>query len=251
MIPKVIHYCWFGGKPLPWAVKKCIRSWKKYCPDYQIIQWNESNFDVTQIEYMKQAYEAKKWAFVTDVARLLLVYEHGGIYLDTDVELIKPLDPLLEYEAYFGREGERVNTGLGFGACAGHPLVGAILDYYRNASFLDADGNCCLTPCTSTNTQVLAAHGLKTENVDQMIDGVRFLPREYLCPIDYTTHERNVTPNTISIHHYAMSWHSGKKRAYYQYQWFIHRIKKNPLGRMIVRLKKGILPESLFTGKRG
>lgn len=246
MIPKIIHYCWFGGKPISRAMKKCIRSWKKHCPDYRIIQWNESNFDVTRIEYMKQAYEAKKWAFVTDVARLMLVFEHGGIYLDTDVELVRPLDSLLGYEAYFGREGKMIATSLGFGACPGNPLVGAILDRYRHASFLNEDGSYNLKPCTVVGTEVLLAYGLKEENVDQMIGGVRFLPEEYLCPIDYRTMERNITPNTLSIHHYAMSWMPRETRAYYLYQGMIHRVKKHRLGHAMIELKKKILPKSFF-----
>ncbi len=249
MIPKVIHYCWFGGKPLPRAVKKCIKSWKKYCPGYRIIRWDESNFDITQNEYMRQAYEAKKWAFVTDVARLLILYKHGGIYLDTDVELIKPLDPLLKYEAYFGREGRKIATGLGFGACPGNPMVGAILEYYQHASFLNEDGSYHLIPCTDTNTQALLAYGLKMENVDQVIDGVRFLPEEYLCPINYETMERNVTPNTISIHHYAMSWMPRKTRGFFLYQRLIHHMKKYRLGQRIIRLKKMIFPKSFFSRK--
>ncbi len=246
MIPKVIHYCWFGGKPLPRLARKCIKSWKKHCPDYRIIRWDESNFDVTQNEYMKRAYEAKKWAFVTDVARLILVYEHGGIYLDTDVELVRPLDSLLGCEAYFGREGGKVATGLGFGACPGNPMVGAILEYYEHASFLNEDGSYNLKPCTEIGTQVLLERGLRAENIDQQIGGVRFLPEEYLCPIDYKTMERNVTPNTLSIHHYAMSWMPRETQLFYLYQRGIHRAKKWRLGRAIIGLKKKVLPESLF-----
>ena len=104
MIPKKIHYCWVGGNSKPPLVKKCIQSWKKYCPDYEIIEWNESNYDISKNIYMKQAYEAKKWAFVTDYMRLDIIYEHGGIYLDTDVELIKNIDDLLSNEAFAGIE---------------------------------------------------------------------------------------------------------------------------------------------------
>ena len=102
MIPKIIHYCWFGGAELPEKDRKCIESWKKFCPDYQIIEWNENNYDVTKNTYMYQAYQAKKWGFVPDYARLDIIYQHGGIYLDTDVELVKNLDSLLENDAFMG-----------------------------------------------------------------------------------------------------------------------------------------------------
>ena len=117
MIPRKIHYFWFGGNEKPAKVKKCINSWKKYCPDYELVEWNESNFDVHCMPFVEQAYNAKKYAFVSDVARLIVVYEQGGIYMDTDVEVIKPLDDLLENKAYMSFENnENVNTGQGFGA---------------------------------------------------------------------------------------------------------------------------------------
>ena len=133
MIPKIIHYCWFGGQPKPEIVLKCIGSWKKYCPDWKIIEWNESNFDVSQHPYMKEAYKIKKWAFVCDVARLLLVYNYGGVYLDTDVELHASLNKLLPENAFFIFESDiYINTGLGFGCEKEHKSVGAMLRYYDN-----------------------------------------------------------------------------------------------------------------------
>ena len=117
MLPKKIHYCWFGGNELPDLAIKCIESWKKYCPDYEIIEWNETNFDLECCDFVKEAYKAKKWAFVSDYARLKVVYDNGGIYLDTDVELVKSLDILLQEKCYFGEETTGyVATGLGFGA---------------------------------------------------------------------------------------------------------------------------------------
>ena len=125
MIPKIINYCWFGKNPLPTSVKKCINSWKKYCPDYKIIQWDETNFDVKSNMFVKEAYEAKAWAFVSDYARLKVKYENGGIYFDTDVELVKNLDFLLKNSAYIGiQQSEYLcNTGLGFGAEKGILLL--------------------------------------------------------------------------------------------------------------------------------
>ena len=130
MIPKIIHYCWFGGNEIPEHDKKCIESWKKYCPDYKIIRWDESNYDYKKNSYMREAYEAKKWGFVPDYARLDIVYEHGGIYLDTDVELVKNIDELLEHKAYMGFEvgGEFVSPGLGFGAEKNFPLFKKMME---------------------------------------------------------------------------------------------------------------------------
>lgn len=137
MIPKIIHYCWFGGQPKPEMVLKCIESWKKYCPDWEIIEWNESNFDVSQHPYMKEAYERKKWAFVSDVARLLLVYNYGGIYLDTDVELHESLNELLIERAFFVFESDvYINTGVGFGCEKEHKSVETMLHYYDKRNFI-------------------------------------------------------------------------------------------------------------------
>ena len=208
-IPKVIHYCWFGNGKMPPIAEKCIKSWKKYCPDYEIICWNEENFDLTQNRYMREAYEAKKWAFVSDFARLKVIYDHGGIYLDTDVELLKPLEPLLEGSGFMGFDEKGiVATGLGFGAEPGNEIVGEFLKDYDDLSFLLPDGSYDLTPCPDRNTLALQRLGMDTQKDDQTFMGVKFLPREYLCPMDYYTGKKTITKNTYSIHHYCASWTS-------------------------------------------
>ena len=208
-IPKVIHYCWFGKGKMPAIAEKCIKSWKKYCPDYEIICWNEDNFDLTQNRYMREAYEAGKWAFVSDFVRLKVIYDHGGIYLDTDVELIKPIDPLLENSGYVGfDEKGLVATGLGFGAEAGNEIVGAFLKDYDDLPFVLADGSFDLTPCPDRNTAALKRLGMDIQNHDQDFMGMKFLPYEYLCPMDYYTGKKTLTKNTYSIHHYCASWTS-------------------------------------------
>ena len=132
-IPKVIHYCWFGKGEMPKLAKKCIKSWKKYCPDYEIICHNEDNFDCFQNRYMSEAYQAKKWAFVSDYARLKIIYDNGGIYLDTDVEIIKPIDDLLRNKGFMGFDEKGiVATGLGFGAEKGNEIIGEFLKDYNN-----------------------------------------------------------------------------------------------------------------------
>lgn len=206
-IPKIIHYCWFGGNPLGEDAIKCIESWKKYCPDYTICRWDENNFDIAMYPYVKEAYDAKKWAFVTDVVRLQVVYEKGGIYLDTDVELIKSPDSLLEYSGFFGFEDDHIATGLGFGAEPGNPIVKQMLEDYQKVHFIREDGTMDLTPCPARNSLVLEQLGLKCDGSYQVIEGVHFLPREYLCPIDWRSYEyTHMTENTISIHHYNASW---------------------------------------------
>ena len=206
MIPKIIHYCWFGGKEKPELAKKCIASWKKFCPDYEIIEWNEDNFDLNSNEYIRYCYANKKWAFVSDLARLLVVYEHGGIYFDTDVELLKSPDALLGSEAFFSFENETiVNTGQGFGAEAKHPTVEAMIAQYL-ALKPDQEGKFTLVACPCLNTAALLPFGLKLDGKEQTVAGARILPVDYMNPYDDPTGRMNKTKNTISVHWYAKSW---------------------------------------------
>lgn len=208
-IPKVIHYCWFGKNKMPKSARKCIESWKKYCPDYEIVCWNEENFDFSQNQYAREAYEAGKWAFVSDYVRLKVVYDYGGIYMDTDVELIKPIDSFLEYKGYMGFDKSGlVATGLGFGAEKGNEIVGEMLEDYYNIAFVRSDGSYDLTPCPDKNSLVLTKLGMNMKNTDQLFKEVRFLPAEYFSPMDYYTGKKHITQNTYSIHHYAASWTS-------------------------------------------
>ncbi len=217
-IPKVIHYCWFGQKPLTRDVKRCISSWKKFCPDYQIIQWDESNFDCSQNLYAKQAMEQQKWAFITDYVRLKVVYEQGGIYLDTDVELLRPLDDLLRYEAFFGFEDntdkteKEVATGLGFGAQKNNAVVERMLRDYDDISFLREDGTQDLTPCPKRNTKTLRSLGLLQDGSRQTVAGAEIFPCDYFCPMAYPSRKECLTENTYSIHHYHASWYTKSER---------------------------------------
>jgi len=209
MIPKVIHYCWFGGNPKPKLAKKCIRSWKKYCPDSEILEWNESNYDLSSAPlYVRQAYERKKWAFVTDYVRLQVVYDHGGIYLDTDVELLRSLDDLLENKAYFGFEdGECIATGLGFGAEKGIQILKEMMEQYHHCPFILPDGTYDLETCTERNTKVFIQHGLQPNGKYQVLDdNVFILPECVLRPYHDWKGTLNIVPETISIHWYNASW---------------------------------------------
>lgn len=208
-IPKKIHYCWFGKGKKSKLIERCIKSWKKYCPDYEIIEWNETNFDINKNTYLKEAYEVKKWAFVTDYARLLIVYNNGGIYLDTDVELIKPLDDLLEYNAFFSIEGDKyIATGLGFGAVPKNELVKKMLDDYSNLRFIKSNGELDLTPCPIRNTKSIEFYYnmMKDKTKIFIFQNNAFLSSDYFCPYNSTTGQMNKTANTLGIHWYSASW---------------------------------------------
>ncbi len=212
-IPKVIHYCWFGKGEMPPLAEKCIKSWKKYLPDCKIVCWNEENFDISKNRYAKEAYEAKKWAFVSDYVRLKVLYDEGGIYFDTDVEVIKPLAPLLEKGDYMGFDDNGiVSTGLGFACEKGNPLVGAFLKDYDDISFIKPDGSYDLTPCPARNTETALKLGLDIENKEQVFMGTHLLPEDYLCPMKYYTGKKVITKNTYSIHHFCASWISAKAK---------------------------------------
>ena len=206
MIPKKIHYCWFGGNEKSKLAKKCINSWKKYCPDYEIIEWNESNFDVTKNDYLKFCYENKKWAFLSDLARLMIIYSEGGIYFDTDVEMIKNIDFLLEYKAFFGFENRKnIATGLGFGAIAHHSVVKTMIDQYE---YLQRDKNkkYTLLKCPQLNTRALNEWGVQLNGEIQYLKNMIILPVEYMNPYDDPTGVLRKTENTITIHWYSKSW---------------------------------------------
>jgi|SRR5690625_1079484 len=208
MIPRKIHYCWFGGNPLPEIARSCIDSWRRYCPEYEIVRWDESNCDLNANEFVRSAAENKKWAFVSDYYRLKVVEKYGGVYLDIDVELLKPLDDLLIFNGFMGFElgdDKLVNTGLGFGAIANHPIVVALRENYEKASFIKDDGSLDMTPCPQRDTKVLSSLGLVRNNKKQNILGMTILPPEYLSPIGFLG-EENFTINTYSVHHFNASW---------------------------------------------
>lgn len=243
MIPKVIHYCWFGRNPLPELAVKCIASWKKFLPEYEIKEWNEDNFDVNIIPYTTEAYHAKKYAFVSDYARFWILYHYGGIYFDTDVEVIRPMDDIIARGPFMGCEKDASNTtvasvapGLGLGVNPGLGLYNEILEMYLPLHFRREDGSYNLKTVVQYTTELLCRHGMIATNDIQQVAGVWIYPKEYFCPINYETSKCCITKNTYTIHHYAASWHGPKEKLYL----FIKHLLGNKVAKFCSRSWKKI-----------
>lgn len=205
MIPQKIHYCWFGRGEKPKLAQKCIASWKKFCPDYEIIEWNEDNYDMNENAYVRYCYENKKWAFLSDYVRLAVVCREGGIYFDTDVEVIAPVDTLLAHEAFYAFENDSyVATGLGFGAEAYHLTIEKMLEEY--AAFVPKSGEpFAFIGCPTLNTRALLPLGLELNGEYQNVAGAVILPQDYMNPYEDATGRLNKTEKTVSIHWYSKS----------------------------------------------
>ncbi|KRM89668.1 glycosyltransferase family 32 protein [Liquorilactobacillus vini] len=212
MIPKIIHYCWFGSQELPAKYQHYLASWQKKCPDYQIIRWDETNYDVRKNHYMQQAAQLGKWSFVSDYLGFDVVYQYGGIYLDTDVELLKNLDNLLNNQAFMGFEenetGFSIAPGLGFGAQKHDPIFKELCQIYDKLEFVDQNGHLNTLAVPAYTTKFLCQKGLKANNQLQTIAGIKLYPSDYFAPMDFLTGEIHLTKNTYSIHHYSATWQS-------------------------------------------
>lgn len=212
MIPKTIHYCWFGRNPLPSSARKCIASWKKYLPDYEIKEWNEDNFDVNCIPYTRDAYTAKKYAFVSDYARFWILYHYGGVYFDTDVEVIRPMNDIIAKGPFMGWEKPgstgvySIAPGLGLAANKEQPLYQEILDGFEDLTFYNEKGEINKYTMIPFITDLLTQKGLRKDGSMQVIDNVILYPSEYLCPLEYFTGKVTITDNTYAIHWYTMTW---------------------------------------------
>lgn len=211
MIPKIIHYCWFGGHQYSDIVQKCINSWHKELPEYKFILWNEQNFNISIIPYVHEAYKVQKWAFVSDFVRFYALYKYGGIYLDTDVEILKDLSPLLSHKAFMGFESKTdVNPGLIVGSEPNNEFFKELLSTYKDEHFVLPDNTLNQKTIVARITEVLVSMGLKLNGETQTINDITIYSTEYFCPIDRDTCRLNITSNTYSIHHYVGSWLSWK-----------------------------------------
>lgn len=211
MIPKIIHYCWFGRGEMPPLVKKCIKSWDKFCPGWKIVLWNEDTFDVNSTLWTRQAYEARKFAFVADYVRLKALYEQGGVYLDSDVELVQPIDEFLVHDAFSGFECEKAApTGI-IASVAGQTVIKGWLDYYTDRPYL-IDGKPNMEPNVSFMTEDLKARGLQMNDTLQNIDGMVIYPQTWFCPLSVIEVEKKITAQTHAIHHFTSTWRTEKAR---------------------------------------
>lgn len=213
LIPKVIHYMWLGGKPIPDSLKYCIDSWRRLCPNYEIVEWNESNYDLSKHSYMQQAYDKKAYGFVPDYARIDILYNYGGFYMDTDIELKKGLDELRFQKAFVGLEKwQVVNFGGCSGAVKGHPMLKKFLDERKNVYFLDQLGNQNKNTCGFYDTKVILDSGYKMDGTTQCINGMNVYAYDFFHPYDYMSGINNVTDNTRSIHHFNGGWFDDNMR---------------------------------------
>lgn len=222
-IPKVIHYCWFGTGQKSSLMTRCIESWRRMMPDFEIKEWNEENFDLTVNRYAYEAYQEKKYAFVSDYARLKIIYEEGGIYLDTDVEIVRPLTKIIETNGYLAFEREnRIATGLGFAAPPFNSVVKSMLDAYNDIHFVN-EGVIDNTPCPVRNSQMLEQVGFKMNNTIQTIAGITTYPISYFCPMNPDTGKISMKEETHTIHHYSYSWADSYSKKVKQRKQFIFK----------------------------
>jgi len=248
MIPKIIHYCWFGKGVMPERDRQCIDSWKKKCPDYEIILWNEDNYDLSKNDYMKQAYQCQKWGFVPDYARLDIIYNYGGIYLDTDVEIIKSFDELLNNKGFAGFEEDRfVALGLGFGAEKGNLLIKELMDQYNGRVFIREDGSLDTTSSPLLSTIVFQKQGFVMNGKEQNVNGFVLYPTDVFCPMNYKTGKLTITENTRSIHWYNASWFTEVQKKELDTKRRINKVFGVKLGSFIFKLVKySTNPKRLF-----
>lgn len=235
MIPKIIHYFWFGDNEIPQKDQRNIATWRKYCPDYEIKLWNEKNYALPDVKYVQDAARMKKWGHVCDYARLDVLYRYGGIYFDTDVEVLKSFDELLCFKGFIGFENEKnVNTGQGIGAEAGNITVKGMMDAYRSRNFILEDGSCDLTPCPEINTLYLLEKGLIQNNTRQTIEEMEVFPTEYFCPKHILTGKITITKNSYSIHHFEGNWFDPEKKKKMRRSEKIRNILGMRFGNMVI-----------------
>lgn len=212
-IPKIIHYCWFGGKEKPDIIKECIASWERHLSGYEIKEWNEDNFNINSNKYVKEAYESGKFAFVSDYARVYALYNFGGIYLDTDVEVFKPFDDLLQHESFWGFEQENYIATSTIGAEKGNKLIKLFLDSYKERNFIKEDGSYDDFTNVAIVSEILKNKGLKMNGQYQELESIGVIyPQTYFSPYDYINCRKFISENTYTMHHFYKSWLPAKAR---------------------------------------
>lgn len=241
MIPKTIHYCWFGRGKMPALAEKCIASWKKYLPDYTIKEWNEDNFDLDSYPYVREAYDNRKFAFVTDVVRLYALYNEGGIYMDTDVEVLKSLDPFLDNPAFSGFEDEEnITTGI-MAAEKRSIWAKGNLEYYNDRHFILPDGSLDTTTNVATITAYMLRHGLRRNDTLQRFSGlVTIYPHDFFCPMSHLDSKIRLTKNSATIHYFSGSWLEHRTR-YRIKNFILYRILGKKLAKRGSRIKQWLL----------
>ncbi len=217
LIPKIIHYIWFSEGPVPESIQRCVENWKEKCPDYEIRRWDIFNYDYKKYPYTRQAYEAKRWGYMADVARLEILYEYGGFYFDTDVELLKNLDELRFQKGFCGREDwGHVNFGGGSGCIRHFDVVGELLDFRKDVPFLLENGKYNLEASGYFETKPLMNKGLSITNRTEIVEDLVVYASEFFSPYNYISGKENVTNQTVSIHYFNGSWLGEKGTKYRQ-----------------------------------
>jgi mannosyltransferase OCH1-like enzyme len=235
-IPKIIHYCWFGGGEKPDLVKRCMESWKRHLPDYEIIEWNETNFNLNKNSYVKEAYNSGKFAFVSDYTRVYALNKYGGIYLDTDVEVCKSFNDLLHHSSFWGFEQENYIATSTIGAEKGNPLIKQFLESYNGIKFIKEDGTFNVLTNVAMITELLEWFGLKKNGLFQEIKGMgTFYPQTFFSPYDYINCQTFKTEKTYTIHHFHKSWLPYKARVKGKVKFLIAKLIG---GHNIARLRK-------------
>ena len=229
MIPKIIHYCWFGGNPLPKEYQRYIDSWRRFMPGFEIKRWDETNFDINESSFARKAYEDGKMAFVSDYARLKILYDNGGVYFDTDVELIKPIDDILDNGGFMGFEKNsfaapgsmlNVNVGLGFAVEPRNTIIKEALDFYNH----NAEGK--RLTIVVILTDILKRHGLSRSDIPTTLEGVTIYPWDYFCPIEFLSSKLEITENTRAIHHFSASWMSWTDKLKMKKGYYANKVRK-------------------------
>lgn len=254
MIPKIIHYCWISenmNDELPEKVRECINTWKKYLPDYEIKRWNQYNFDISDSIYALQALKCKKYAFVSDYIRLAVLAKYGGIYLDTDVKVLKSFNELLDNKVFVGFESKKMIATCIIGAEKNNCFIRTLLNYYSDKKFFDDKGDIDLTPNTVLITRILKSYGLKLNNTFQTVKNINVYPEDYFCAYNGVTKEMNITDNTFAVHLYAASWAKEEDILWYDTYGIYYKKMKKVIPEKLARYIAGFLTTYKIDGIKG